>query len=496
MTPQADFMIAAPVSMDRIDALKVLLDGMNQPGAPGMADPDNALVPFGQFDTLHYARFVIVDDQTLGDFAIANLSVPEFPITLAFLGDCDGPANDFLTALVAHRQTSNGLRRIFAHCIEFDDDTDLLAWMRRHAYRPAATYVNWIGRTVVQVHQETKLREALQLELVRYQESNPNADKDIRHVRDHLVKFVTRNPELKPVIARTPFGWWLGNLLHFAIIPFVLLVPWLLAIPFLIPQPKPFFWVVVPFGVLVLLLSLWLVRKAPASFVVLVAPGLMLVPFFILFPLVFAPVLAAVLIFFYVLRRYEKTEPEVIPPPTLEHDGALAALEDHDVSNQFTVIGSVKPSAFRRALLTIVLWFTNYGARHVYNRGFLARIQTIHFARWVFVDNKRRVLFASNYDGSHHAYMEDFINKVGWGLNIVFSNGFGYPRTNWLIRDGAKNELRFKDTNRRHQIPTQVWYKAYPGLTAFDLARNTRIREGLERRWMTDPQIRDWLRDL
>jgi hypothetical protein len=243
-------------------------------------------------------------------------------------------------------------------------------------------------------------------------------------------------------------------------------------------------------------LSLWLIRKAPASFVVLVALGLMLVPFFILFPLVFIPVLAAVLIFLYVLRRYEKGEPEVIPPPTLEHDASLAALEDHDVSNQFTVIGSVKPSAFRRALLTIVLWLTNYGARHVYNRGFLARIQTIHFARWVFVDNKRRVLFASNYDGSHHAYMEDFINKVGWGLNIVFSNGFGYPRTNWLIRDGSKNELRFKDTNRRHQIPTQVWYKAYPGLTAFDLARNTRIREGLERRWMTNPQIRDWLRDL
>ncbi len=496
MTPQADFMIAAPVNMDRIHALRALLDGMNQPDAPGMANPGNALIPFGQFDTLHYARFVIVDDRTLGDFALANLSVPEFPVTLAFLGDCDGPADDFLAAVVAHHEASNGLRRIFSHCAEFDEDADLLAWMRRHACRPAAAYVNWIGRTVVQVRKEAALRGALQHELARYEESNPNADKDIRGVRNHLVDYVARNPELKPVIVRTPFGWWLGNLLHYAIIPFALLVPWLVAIPYLIPPPKLFFWVVLPFGALVLLLSLWLVRKAPASFVVLVALGLMLVPFFILFPLALVPVLAAVLIFFYVLRRYEKTEPEVIPPPTREHDGTLAVLEDHDVSNQFTVIGSVKPSAFRRALLTVVLWLANYGARHVYNRGFLARIQTIHFARWVFVDNKRRVLFASNYDGNHQAYMDDFINKVGWGLNIVFSNGFGYPRTNWLILDGAKNELRFKDTNRRHQIPTQVWYKAYPGLTAFDLARNTRIREGLERRWMTDRQIRDWLRDL
>jgi hypothetical protein len=496
MTPQSDFMIAAPVIMERIDALKALLDGMNQPGAPGMANPDNALVPFGQFDTLHYARFVIVDDRTLGDFALANLPVPEFPVTLAFLGDCDGPADECLAALMKHPDASNGLRRIFKHCEGFNDDTDLSTWMKRHTNRPAAAYVNWVGRTVFQVRKEAALRRALQAELARYSDQHPNADEDIRDVRNHLVKFVETNPDLKPVIARTPVGWWLGNLLHFFIIPFLLLLPWLIAIPFLIPLPKLFYWLVVPFGVLVALLSLWLIRKAPASFVVLVALGLMLVPFFILFPLVFIPVLAAVLIFLYVLRRYEKSEPEVIPPPTLEHDRTLADLEDHDVSNQFTVIGSVKPSAFRRALLTIVLWLTNYGARHVYNRGFLARIQTIHFARWVFVDNKRRVLFASNYDGSHHAYMEDFINKVGWGLNIVFSNGFGYPRTNWLIRDGSKNELRFKDTNRRHQIPTQVWYKAYPGLTAFDLARNTRIREGLERRWMTNPQIRDWLRDL
>jgi hypothetical protein len=92
--------------------------------------------------------------------------------------------------------------------------------------------------------------------------------------------------------------------------------------------------------------------------------------------------------------------------------------------------------------------------------------------------------------------MDDFINKVGWGLNIIFGNGLGYPRTRWMVLDGAKNELRFKDTNRRHQIPTQVWYKAYPGLTAFDLARNTRIRKGLERRFMTRRHIRAWLRDL
>ena len=124
----------------------------------------------------------------------------------------------------------------------------------------------------------------------------------------------------------------------------------------------------------------------------------------------------------------------------------LARLEDHDVTNQFTVLGSVKPSLFRSVTLTAILWLVDYGARHIYNRGRLGRIQTIHFARWAFLDGKKRVLFASNYDGSLEAYMDDFINKVGWGLNLVFSNGVGYPRTHWLVRDGSKSEQQFKYT--------------------------------------------------
>jgi hypothetical protein len=90
--------------------------------------------------------------------------------------------------------------------------------------------------------------------------------------------------------------------------------------------------------------------------------------------------------------------------------------------------------------------------------------------------------------------MDDFINKVSFGLNIVFSNGIGYPRTRWLLLDGAKDEQTFKDYLRRHQMPTQAWYNAYPGLTALDKRRNALIREGLEKSWMTDSEIQEWLR--
>jgi hypothetical protein len=140
-----------------------------------------------------------------------------------------------------------------------------------------------------------------------------------------------------------------------------------------------------------------------------------------------------------------------------------------------------------------VLSTVNYAARHIVRRGRLARVRTIHFARWVFLDDRKRMVFFSNYDGTVDSYMDDFINKAGFGLNSVFSNGIGYPRTNWLVRDGCADEQKYKDFLRRHTLPTQVWYKAYPGLTAVDLERNGRIRQGLESSSMSEQETREWL---
>ena len=67
-----------------------------------------------------------------------------------------------------------------------------------------------------------------------------------------------------------------------------------------------------------------------------------------------------------------------------------------------------------------------------------------------------------------------------------------------LMRDVtvARRELPFKLYQRRHQPPTQVWYKAYPGLTLIDLTRNARIRQGLEQSRLSDGEALAWLRLL
>jgi hypothetical protein len=210
--------------------------------------------------------------------------------------------------------------------------------------------------------------------------------------------------------------------------------------------------------------------------------------------LIASPLLLVIAIIFTIrLRSLEKRDQETCWRVDQAYSDALASIEDQDVTNQFSALGGVKPGLVRLWTLSFVLLIIDYAARHIYTRGRLARVRTIHFARWVWLDNRQRVIFMSNYDGSLEAYMDDFINKVGFGLNVVFSNGIGYPRANWLILDGCKDERKFKEYLRRHQLPTEVWYKAYPGLTAVDLERNARIRDGIDSNSMSETEAREWI---
>ncbi|MCX7279203.1 MAG: hypothetical protein NTZ15_18105 [Burkholderiales bacterium] len=429
MTPQSQFTVVAPLAKGREISLRTLLDSMN--ATPGMADSHNQVLPFARFQQLHFARLVLLDDALQVDLETLGLPRPRLPTYLAFMGDCDGTAGDCLADLVQH--AGDGLRRIFAHCAGFDATADLLGWMLAHDRPIAARYVNWLGRSVQQIQQESALQRALSARLPR------SSTADAQTVRRALQSVVQTEIQAGRLTLTppppTPLAWCLGQLLHLLAVPLVGLA--------LLP--------------LLVVLSPWLV---------------------------------------YQLRSREETDVEICPRPNPDDLQALQDLEDFDASNQYTALGAVKPGLFRRWLVTLLLLLIDYACRHVFTRGHLARVQTIHFARWVFLDDKSRVLFTSNYDGSHQGYMDDFINKVAWGLNLVFSNGLGWPRTRWLILGGARQEQVFKYYQRRHQVPTQVWYKAYPGLTLADMQRNQRIREGLQRPHMTDAQALAWLRLL
>src|SRR6266545_3977481 len=112
MTPQSTFMIVASIDPRREPELRELLASMND--APGQVKGDNALLPFARFDTLHFARLVILNDQTLEDVRVYDLPVRTYPLYLAFLGDIDGDPMAFLVELA--QKAATGLRTIFSCC--------------------------------------------------------------------------------------------------------------------------------------------------------------------------------------------------------------------------------------------------------------------------------------------------------------------------------------------------------------------------------------------
>ena len=430
MTPQSHFFVMAPITQGRESELRALLDSMN--GAPGHARPDNPLIPFGLFDTVHYARLLIVDDQTLDDTLVYGGPRPDHRPALAFAGEVDGDLDTFFAQVAA--RAAPGVRALFACCDGFATDGDLAGSLRRHHVPAAASYVNWVGRTVVQVREEAALFAAVRQHLRREWATLVDEPAHRVHARmralvweDRAAGRLTLSPE-----APTPLGWKVRTLLH-------------------------------RFG----------------------APLLLLIASPVVVPLAIAGAIA--------LRRMERMDPEVCPRTPPAHVAALAAVEDHDVTNSFSAMGSLKPGLVRRWATASLLWVINFAARHVYTRGRLARVRTIHFARWVFLDGKTRVIFLSSYDGSLESYMDDFINKVGFGLNLSFSHGIGYPRTTWLAFGGSSDERKFKEYLRRHQIPTQVWYKAYPALTTLDLERHALVRQGLESPQLGGREADEWV---
>jgi hypothetical protein len=345
-----------------------------------------------------------------------DLEGKPLPATLLLLSDLDVRPAQHLRELVD--VAGEGVDRVFGHCAGYWPQ-NRLAYLRRHVVKEQARYVNTVGRTVQQIRQEAQLREAIQQFLDA--DGRDWSQLDPGQVRAGVRAFVERDPELA----------WASR-----------------------PAQRPG-----PFA-----------RFREVAH--MVALPLLLLP---LLPIA----LFAAPVYLVVLRRREKTDPAPHVKPNAEHVSELASLEDHLVQNPFLAVGFVKPGRFRGLTLTVVVFLISYVARHVLNRGDLAGVKTIHFARWVFLDDKRRMFFSSSYDGSLESYMDDFIDKISWGLNLVFSNGYGYPRTRFLVFGGARDELAFKDYLRGNQARVRVWYAPYGNLTALNIANNERIRAGL-----------------
>ncbi|MEO1290563.1 MAG: hypothetical protein AAFV93_22695, partial [Chloroflexota bacterium] len=100
-----------------------------------------------------------------------------------------------------------------------------------------------------------------------------------------------------------------------------------------------------------------------------------------------------------------------------ENDALDSFLDRQMVQNQMTVVTVNDPDDFKLSEATLAYIGTLVNLPFI-NRN--SMIPTIHFGRWLMIDNGKRMLFLSNYDGNWQTYIGDFVDKSATGLDAFW----------------------------------------------------------------------------
>lgn len=371
----------------------------------------------------------------------ASLVIFEDPLKnfdpyLVFENNFDGSLENHLDEL--YENGAEGLHQLYSHCRDYRvegprDRNGILNFLRRHVVLPHAYHIGNVGRRVKRVHDEEILKTGIESFLDERVQSGL-ARESPANIRKIIQDEVRNNQTL--------------------------------AMRAFCDEPR-------------------------ISFAERFVPWAKLIGLGLLVLLLLPVLLPFLIIYLIVLRIRERTDRSEIPPPQPYQIQQLMKREDRIVQNHMASLCYVKPGRFRRTTIRVVLWITNLVARVSY-RGKLSGLTTLHFAHWVLIDNGRRLLFLTNYDGSWENYLDDFIDKAALGLTGIWSNTEDFPRTRFLVFGGARDAARFKAIARHTQAYTNVWYSAYPRLTVRSIDNNSAICEDLfkplderaTRRWL------------
>lgn len=198
--------------------------------------------------------------------------------------------------------------------------------------------------------------------------------------------------------------------------------------------------------------------------------------------------------FLLILRAHEEADIPDDRPPDLDALRKITRSENHHgyAQNHIIAVPILKPGWFRKLTLALSLWGIEKLVSIYFRPGFVLNMGTIHYAKWFRLPGTEKFIFLANYDGSWESYLEDFIMKAHNGQSAAWSNGIGFPRTRFLVFDGAQDGDRFKRWVRRQQNVSPFWYSGYPALTTDQIRNNALIRQGLAQA-VTDTTARAWL---
>jgi hypothetical protein len=204
----------APGSVARLESLLAQIES-NVPADPRL--------PFASLKLLHFASFVLFEDQEYGP-------------CLVFENNFDGPLDPYLGELLQH--AGGGLHEIYSCCLGYtargpDERQAMASYMLAHVVRPDAYHVGNVGRSAERIRQETILRDRIEVFLDGLVESGA-AHEPPASLRRRVQQFVLDDPTLAWAVSVEPRQTLPERLMPWANIVAVVLLA-LVLLPLLLP---------------------------------------------------------------------------------------------------------------------------------------------------------------------------------------------------------------------------------------------------------------------
>ena len=367
---------------------------------------------------LHFAKLASLHMAAL----IIAAKDPRFPPTLIFESNCDGTADDFLRELVAHGRA--GLDAIYSKCEGYPSgaaltDEAVLAYLDQHSLPTPAFFVGLPGQTVASIRNAVAVREEINRFLDAEMAKHSIQGLSAIQIRDRIVAHLENDSPVQPQIPADTFDSYARiaqrNTIMVGLIGFIAAV--------------------------------------------------------LLSPLLIAWILAV-----RYLEVHEQKMPAVPDPPL---DERTYAMEDLFIQNHLATLGIVKSNPIRRFTIRMVLPIVGLTWRRILLRGGFGGIFSLHFAHVNWLDDGKRILLMTGYDGSALEYIGNFTDIAGRYINAAYGNVENFPACRWMLLGGAASLSGDAGWARQHMQYTPVFYSAYPNDTLLNLMKDLDVRDHL-----------------
>ena len=135
------------------------------------------------------------------------------------------------------------------------------------------------------------------------------------------------------------------------------------------------------------------------------------------------------------------------------------------VQNPLTLIMTIKSEADFNALSALLHKIQSAPPEKNPIWTALDKLKTVHFARFVFLENNTKLAVITTYDGSFEDYINEFIDEIGDIFNALLAH----------MKDASplpvqQNRQAFLDYVRKNDLRAiEPFYSAYPKATVLDI---------------------------